>query len=266
MNNYIIIDILRHKMLSFSVKDKVLQSQEHIIVKNTKEEFVAKIIRAEETPSIKEQDSTSNNFIRILTPEERRGFYELQQNEKARILIAQDLSLNLKLEMRFFASKVGWQNKVTSFFFVSQDPIDFRELLKLLIKHFQGRIHLERVGARDRAKILGGYGSCGRETCCSSFKINLESVPMDSVRDQGIMMKDNAKVLGLCGKLKCCLLYELPYYRKIRQYLPHIRESVVLKNKKKGMVIGIDILNQKVKILLEGGGHEFFSVTELKGR
>ena len=132
-----------------------------------------------------------------------------------------------------------------------------------MAKKFKCRIHLQRTGAREKARIVGGFGICGREACCSFLELNTDRVPMDAVRDQGIMIKNNEKIFGVCGKLKGCLLYELPLYREKRKYLTHIRQQVKV-GKKEGRIVGLDILNKKVKVLFENEIAEIFPVEEVE--
>ena len=259
-----VVDVLRHKLIRLEVdEDQSFVLKEYVLVQCERELLVAKVLGLPRVVPGGKIDG-KYKFNRRLKLDEIKSFLTAQEGEKARILKAQDLVSSLKLEMKIFASNVGWQEKIVSLFFTSENPVDFRELLKVLVKAFPGRVHLERVGARDRAKIIGGFGSCGQETCCTSFKVRLESVPMDAVRDQGIVMKDNEKVLGLCGKLKCCLLYELSSYKSQRRYLPHIKQIVTLPDKKRARVIGLDILNKKEKVIGEDAHQiEIFSVSDL---
>ncbi|MCF7846768.1 MAG: hypothetical protein K9M51_01755 [Candidatus Gracilibacteria bacterium] len=185
-----------------------------------------------------------------LTPKELQKFFGLAEKEKPRVIKAKKCAKKLKLPMRFFASRTDLKGDILSFFFTADEKVDFRDLLKVMAGEFKKRIHLQRVGARDRAKIVGGFGSCGQETCCSSFKVELDSVPLDAARDQNLMLKNNEKLFGLCGKLKCCLMYELPLYREMRRDLPHIRQRVYVGGRE-GRVTGLDILNRKIKILIE---------------
>ena len=169
---------------------------------------------------------------------------------------------DIGLDIKFFESRIGWQNRMTSFFFVSENPVDFRELLKKMIQGFKGRIHLERVSSRQRTKIIGGIGPCGRSDCCQFQSFNHKKVSLDAVRDQGIMINNNSKIFGLHNKIKTCFLYELDGYRKNRRYLPHIRQEVTI-GEQKGRVIGLDILNLKVKIFLENDTIETFPVEKV---
>jgi len=246
-----VLDLLRHRLILLSTpKEEEFLPKERILIHKSGEHLVAKVLTI--LPNkIEEKDKEEPwTFEKKLNEKENQQYEKIQKDEKTRIIKAQKMADKLKLEMRIFASRIGWKERIVSFFFTCDEAVDFRELLKLMGADFKCRIHLERVGSRDKARIVGGFGVCGRETCCSSYKNRLISVPMDAVRDQGIMIKENNKLLGLCSKLKCCFLYELPLYREKRKSLPHIRQTIMTKNNQKGRVIGLDILNQKVKVLL----------------
>jgi len=246
-----VLELLRLKNIFLEVPEKEdLSVNDKILINcNKKEKLCALILNFfEDTKDIK-VDNTYE-FEKKLNKEEIENHSKLQNGERDRITRAQNHADNLKLEMNFFASKVSFYNDTYSFFFISENPVDFRELLKLLAAEFKTRIHLQRVGIRDKSKIIGGFGCCGREICCLNCQQKLESVPMDAARDQGLLVKENDKLLGLCGKLKCCLMYELPFYKELRKNLPHIKQNITLKNGGKGRVIGLDILNQKVKVVL----------------
>jgi len=262
MNIVKIRDIIRDKELRLAIDEDVsLQYGTYLLVKGAKDTFVAQALGdSRNAPSIK----TDNDLVfkKLLSDQEVEDFKKLQHGEKERVCKAQSFADKLNLNARFFASRIGWEGQMSSFFFTSPAPIDFRELLKLLIKEFRGRIHLERVSDRQRTRIIGGIGSCGRIDCCQFLHFNNKKVSLDAVRDQGVMINHNSKIFGLHNKIKTCFLYELSDYKKNRRYLPHIKQEVTIK-KQKGRVIGLDILNQRVKVFLENDTIEVFPVSEV---
>lgn len=246
-----VVDLLKHQLVRIEApaEGHPLEVGGLILLKSERDRVVGKVVSQErEVPNAK--TSEGYTFAGVLKEKDLEAYRAKAKNEHERIAKAKELGEDSKLDMQIFASRIDYDGKVHSFFFTSEHKVDFREFLKKLGKAFQTRIHLQRVGARDRAKILGGFGSCGRETCCSNFKIELDSVPLDAARDQNLMTRANEKIFGPCGKLKCCLMYELPHYREMRRYLPHIRQAVIVKGGKEGRVVGLDILNKKVKVLL----------------
>ena len=155
------------------------------------------------------------------------------------------------LDMQVFRAAYSFDGARLLFMFTADERIDFRELVKDLAKTFQKQIYLRQVGPRDKAKIVGGYGKCGRELCCKSFLSKLESINMEMVRVQSLESKGSSKLSGVCGKLLCCLRYEVEAYRDLKSLLPDISSVVKLKSGKTGKVIALDILNKKVKLYVE---------------
>ncbi len=257
-----VIDLLRHKLVRLATEED-FEVHDYVMLKNERDKLVGQVVsRSRDVPNARVDDGYE--LIEKLGTNDVAKFKEILSAEHERVALAKTLAEELKLPMRFFASRCDLSGKVFSFFFTSEDKVDFRDLLKTLPKKVNSRVHLQRVGARDRAKILGGFGRCGRATCCSSFKIELDSVPLDSARDQNLLTRDNNKLYGLCGKLKCCLLYEVDLYRDLRRNLPHIKQAVIADGKD-ARVTGLDILNQRVKIIYdETGGFDVLDIADVK--
>ncbi len=257
-----VIDLLRHQLVRIETEED-FEVHDYVSLKNERDNLVGQVVsRSREVPNAKVDEGYQ--LLKRLTPDEVSQFQKILNNEEQRVATARALAEDLNLPMRFFASRCDAEGKVFSFFFTSDEKVDFRDLLKYLPKKVNARIHLQRVGARDRAKILGGFGRCGRATCCSTFKIELESVPLDAARDQNLLTRNNDKLFGLCGKLKCCLLYELDLYRELRRNLPHIKQAVIADGKS-ARVTGLDILNQKVKVIYdETGGFDILDIANVK--
>ncbi len=157
------------------------------------------------------------------------------------------------LDMQVFKANYSFDGTRLMFMFTADERIDFRDLVKDLARDMQKKIYLRQIGPRDKAKVIGGYGKCGRPLCCSSFLGKLESISMEMVRIQALESKGSSKLSGSCGKLLCCLKYEVDAYKELKKLLPNISEMVNLKGgvdapEKKGKVIALDILNQKVKM------------------
>ncbi len=244
-----IVDLLRHQLVILKAPEDIeLEVKDHVLLRNDKDKIIGKVVsRIRDIPDPRTDETYE--FEKKLEPKDLEKFFKIMADEKSRVLEAKKCARKLELPMTFFASRCDADGKIFSFFFTAEEKVDFRDLLKLMAGKLKKRIHLQRVGARDRAKIVGGFGSCGQETCCSNFKVELETVPLDAARDQNLMLKNNEKLFGLCGKLKCCLMYELPLYREMRRNLPHLRQKVFV-GTKEGRVTGLDILNKKVKVLL----------------
>ena len=112
------------------------------------------------------------------------------------------------------------------FFFSAEGRVDFRELVKDLAGALRTRIELHQVGARDAARLMGGLGRCGRPLCCASWITSFEPVSMKMAKDQDLALNP-AKFSGQCGKLMCCLRFEVDHYRAVRQVLPRVGTTIM---------------------------------------
>jgi len=138
--------------------------------------------------------------------------------------IAEDLKLNMKI------GDVEYQGDKTKaiFYYIADDRVDFRELIKVLAEEFKVRIEMRQIGARQEAGRIGGIGSCGRELCCSSWISHFDSVSTNAAKVQEISLNPQ-KLAGQCGKLKCCLNYELDSYVDARKDFPDVTVPIETK-------------------------------------
>jgi len=118
-----------------------------------------------------------------------------------------------RLPMRLVDVEAHILEKKITFYFTSQERVDFRALIKDLARVFKCRIELKQIGLREKWKRLGDFGHCGRPLCCRSFLKTFEPVTTKMAKEQGLPL-DSTKITGMCGKLRCCLRYELAYYRE----------------------------------------------------
>lgn len=129
--------------------------------------------------------------------------------------ISEDLKLNMKI------GDVEYQGDKTKaiFYYIADERVDFRELIKVLADRFRIRIEMRQIGARQEAGRIGGIGTCGRELCCATFITNFVSVTTQAARVQEVSLNPQ-KLAGQCGKLKCCLNYEVDSYADARRHFP----------------------------------------------
>lgn len=139
--------------------------------------------------------------------------------EMATMLRSRKIAGELKLEMKI--GDVEYQGDKTKaiFYYIADERVDFRELIKVLAEEFKIRVEMRQIGARQEAGRIGGIGSCGRELCCSSWITNFVSVTTDAARYQELSLNPQ-KLAGQCGKLKCCLNYELDVYLDAQEDFP----------------------------------------------
>ena len=144
---------------------------------------------------------------------------DAQKLERETMLKARQISKELGLEMKI--SDVEYQGDKTkaTFYYTADDRVDFRELIKVLASEFSIRIDMRQIGARQEAGRVGGIGSCGRELCCSTWLTDFRSVSTSAARYQQLSINP-MKLAGQCGKLKCCLNYELDSYMEAAKNFP----------------------------------------------
>ena len=143
------------------------------------------------------------------------------------------------VEFKFDGSKV-------IFYFTADGRIDFRELVKDLAAIYKTRIELRQIGVRDKAKMVGGLGPCGRFLCCSSFLTDFNSVSINMAKNQMLALNPT-KINGICGRLLCCLSYEDDVYTEIKKNMPSIGQTYK-KGDVEGKIVSLNILRKTVTI------------------
>lgn len=142
------------------------------------------------------------------------------------------------------------------FYFSAEKRVDFRQLVRDLAGNLDARIEMRQVGVRDGAGLIGGIGPCGKELCCSSFLTSFRSISIRHAKDQGLTLNPK-KVSGMCGRLMCCLVYEHATYKAARKGAPRVNRAVDTIDGA-GVVTEVDLLQRRVRILLETGEFESY--------
>lgn len=169
-------------------------------------------------------------------------WYEAMDREKPTIIQTRKIIERMGLDMKLSDVEYQGDNTKAIFYYIADKRVDFRQLIKVLAEEFQIRIEMKQIGARQEAGLVGGVGPCGRELCCSSWLTNFSSVSTGSARKQELSLNPQ-KLAGQCGKLKCCLNYELDVYEEARAELP--RTDIMLKTEKGDMrYVKMDVLRQ----------------------
>jgi cell fate regulator YaaT (PSP1 superfamily) len=136
-----------------------------------------------------------------------RARQEERERDARRVALLRIRELNLPMKLSRVEQVFDGSRLV--FYFTAEGRVDFRELVRLLAGEFRTRIEMRQIGVRDEARMLGGYGSCGRPLCCTTWLETFEPVSIKMAKQQDLALNPS-KLSGLCGRLKCCLRYELP--------------------------------------------------------
>lgn len=169
--------------------------------------------------NVAENSDSIRALYRKPKPSEIEKWYELKDKEGPMLNRTREIILALKLSMKLSDIEFQGDGKKATFFYTADDRVDFRELIKKLAEEFRIRIEMRQIGMRQEAGRLGGIGVCGRELCCSTWLTDFKTVSTSSARYQNLALNP-AKLAGQCGKLKCCLNYELDSYMDALKNFP----------------------------------------------
>ena len=153
------------------------------------------------------------------------------------------------LDMQLVSAEVAFDGSKILFYFTADERVDFRELVKNLASVFHTRIELRQIGVRDKAKMVGGLGICGRPFCCASFLDDFQPVSIKMAKTQNLSLNPT-KISGTCGRLMCCLKYEQEAYEDLIRTSPKL-DSFVDTPEGRGTVVELDLLRQRVKVRME---------------
>jgi len=157
----------------------------------------------------------------------------------------------LGLEMNLFQVESTFEVTKLTFYFTADGRVDFRELVKMLVREYRTKIEMRQVGVRNQARMWGGIGRCGREICCATYLNHFEPVSIRMAKEQNLSLNPT-KISGLCGRLMCCLNYEYDTYRYLRRGFPRIN-TVVETETGPARVIRHNIIRGLVTVKYFGG-------------
>ena len=188
-------------------------------------------------------------ILRRATAQDERIVEENRAKEKKAYDVCLQKIADHGLDMQLVSAEVAFDGSKILFYFTADERVDFRELVKNLASVFHTRIELRQIGVRDKAKMVGGLGICGRPFCCASFLEDFQPVSIKMAKTQNLSLNPT-KISGTCGRLMCCLKYEQDAYEDLIRTSPKM-ESFVDTPEGRGTVVEIDLLRQRVKVRME---------------
>ena len=218
---------------------------DYVIVDTEKGEQYAKIVKLisdkEKYPELKE-------IIRLATEEDKDTFMKNLKDAKSACDKCKSLVKELNLDMNVIDASFNFDRSQLIINFSADERIDFRDLAKKLAGIYRTRIELHQIGARDKAKQVGGVGVCGLPLCCSTYLNEIESISMNKAKNQNLALNPS-KINGNCGRLLCCLCYEDEEYTRCSKGLLPVG-SIIKVDNEDATIISVDILNRKYKVLV----------------
>jgi cell fate regulator YaaT (PSP1 superfamily) len=168
---------------------------------------------------IGEYDSELKKVLRRASDKDIEIWQQNKAREKEALIQTRAITKQLNLDMKMSEVEIQADGRKATFFYIADDRVDFRELIKILAREFKVKVEMRQIGARQEAAKVGGVGSCGRELCCSTWLTDFKSVNTTAARYQNLSI-NQSKLSGQCGRLKCCLNYELDTYLDALQHFP----------------------------------------------
>ena len=203
------------------------------------------------------------SVLRLATAADEKTVNENRAKEQKAFDFCHKKIDDMGLDMQLVSVECAFDGSKLLFFFTADERVDFRELVKSLASNFHTRIELRQIGVRDKAKMVGGLGICGRPFCCSTFLDDFQPVSIKMAKTQNLSLNPT-KISGTCGRLMCCLKYEQDAYEYLLSRCPK-DESFVDTPEGRGTVVEVNLLRQTVKVRMEDDPETLgsFSVEEI---
>jgi|GEM_PF-584012 cell fate regulator YaaT (PSP1 superfamily) len=216
-----------------------------VVIRDQTGEDIGRVVAQVET------DAAPAMVVRRATDEDMKLRDELLVKAESGLGVFRQLVRQFKLPMKAVDAHLRFDRREISFYFVSDERLNFRALHKAVSSALNLRVVIRQVGVRDYSRVSGGVGTCGRVLCCASFLGELKPVTLRMARQQNLFVEP-AKISGVCGKLLCCLRFEDDEYRKAMEEFPRIG-AMVETDKGKGKVMAIDIFGRRVTVQFSDG-------------
>lgn len=204
------------------------------------------------------EDAVTLKIVRIANDRDLERLYEARAKEPHLMVKARVIARNLDLDMKIGDVEFQGDKRKVTIFYTADGRVDFRELIRQFAKEFRVKIEMRQIGARQESARIGGIGSCGRELCCSTWLTDFRSVSTAAARYQNLAI-NQTKLSGQCGRLKCCLNYELDTYMDALDEFPK-KVDAVYTEAGKAVLVKTDIFKRTMYFayLNEGGGRGKF--------
>jgi cell fate regulator YaaT (PSP1 superfamily) len=237
------------KVYFFAPGDLRLQAGDHVIMDTARGPEYGIVTAGNHRIPEKDVVSPLRSVMRRATAQDERTMEENREKEKKAFNVCMQKIEEQQLDMQLVSAEVAFDGSKILFFFTADERVDFRELVKTLASTFRTRIELRQIGVRDKAKMVGGLGICGRPFCCASFLDDFQPVSIKMAKTQNLSLNPT-KISGTCGRLMCCLKYEQDAYEDLIRSAPKA-ESFVDTPDGRGTVVEVDLLRQRVKVRME---------------
>jgi cell fate regulator YaaT (PSP1 superfamily) len=231
MSKYVVrYGLLRNLGVMTSRNDIEYRRGMQVIVRTERGLEVGQVLCAVMDDTLSDLDGKpTGQLIREVLPDDLNEINHLDNSRADKLTACQKQIDKLGLSMKLIDIEQLFGRERIVVYYLAEERVDFRELVKLLAAEFQTRIEMKQVGVRDEAKLLADYGDCGKPVCCNTHLVTMPPVSMKMAKLQKATL-DPTKISGRCGRLKCCLRYEYDTYEDIRRQLPRVGSDIVTAN------------------------------------
>ena len=248
-----------HYRSSVEAGDLPVRPGELLIIENERGIFAAQAEGYAERRLIPAQDN--RRALRIATEQDRADHAEQPGLTREGLRRAVMLARSKRVDIKFVTLDYTHDRSRVYVFYANDERIDLRHFARDLANTLNSRVELRQVGLREGAGMVGGIGPCGNDLCCSSFLRSFESISMKYAKQQGLAIHQQ-RITGMCGRLKCCLIYEADAYKELKRYAPK-NGTGVLTPQGPGELKEFDLISQRGRVRLAGEGSAWFAVADL---
>jgi len=235
----------------FDPRDIELSVGESVVVETSRGHEMGQVVIAPTQIADDEISQPLKPVVRKAGEEDMEQARQLKAREPQELAESGQIVEKLNLPMKLISAEYNLEGNRLTIYFSAEGRVDFRELVRELSHRLRLRVELRQVGSRDEAKLMGGFGRCGRGLCCSGFLSEFGPVSIKMAKEQNLPLNP-AKISGVCGRLLCCLDYEYEQYREQKAKMPREGDQVDT-SMGKAIVIGGKPLEEKVRVELVSG-------------
>ncbi len=245
----------------FDPVDIDLEANDYVVVKTGRGLELGRVVIAPKQVLAEEVTKPLKPVVRKAEADDIKHAQEFEDKEREALAECGKFIAELNLPMKLLSAEYNLDGSRLTFFFSAAKRVDFRELVRKLASRFKVQVELRQVGPRDEAKLIGGFGRCGRPLCCMSFLSEFSPVSIRMAKEQELPLNP-MKISGVCGRLLCCLGYESEQYRIMKERLPKEGQQV---STPMGVasVVGGNPLKETVLVELEDGARVELSLSEV---
>ena len=244
------------KIVQYAANGLTLYRGEKCVAESESGVELATVVLAPRAVDIQAEQHDLKPVLRKASLHDFEQAEAMSQRAKDAFALCRRRIQEVDLPMKLVSVDFTLNGQKAIFYFTAADRVDFRSLVRHLAGVLKVRIEMRQIGPRDETKKLGGYGVCGRPLCCATFLTEFTPISVRMAKEQGVALNPS-RISGVCGRLKCCLAYEMPVYKAIKDALPHIGD-IYMTEEGRGRVVDITVVGEAFAVELEESGAVLF--------